>query len=105
MAEIEIERRPRRSPWTWVALLLVLIAVAVGAWLVFGNGVQSGDGLPAAETSIEEPFQEPVEPVETAPAVPDQGGEVGNGEPAAAGAGDNGAGPDVDPSEGLDPAR
>ena len=49
MAEIEIERRPRRSPWTWVALLLVLAAVAVGAWLVFDGGVEGGDAAPAAE--------------------------------------------------------
>lgn len=52
MAEIEIERRPRRSPWTWVALLLVLIAVGIGVWLVFGNGGEIGRA-PAAEATVE----------------------------------------------------
>lgn len=108
MAEIEIERRPRRNAWTWVALLLVLVAVAVGAWLVFGDGVESGDGLPAAETTIEEPFGEPVEPIETAPAVPEEGGDgteegtLPGTDPAAP---EDGAGPDASPGDGLDPVR
>ena len=65
MAEIEIERRPRRNPWTWIALILVLAAVAVGAWMVFGGGnVESGSGMPANEIQVEEPVIEPATPVE-----------------------------------------
>lgn len=102
MAEIEIERRPRRSPWTWVALLLVLVAVAVGAWLVFGDGAESGEGYPAAETTTEEPFGEPAQPVD-APLLPQEG--EGDGQPVPDGAAGEGAGPHVDPGEGVDPAR
>lgn len=66
MAEIEIERRPRRSGWTWIALLLVLAGVAIGAWLVFGGGIDtSPDARPAAETMAPEDTRpEPVAPLE-----------------------------------------
>jgi hypothetical protein len=51
MAEIEIERRPRRSGWTWVALLLVLVGVAIGAWLILGSDTDIERNVqPAAET-------------------------------------------------------
>ncbi|MEX0890758.1 MAG: hypothetical protein WEB88_01220 [Gemmatimonadota bacterium] len=51
MAEIEMERRPRRPLWPWLVLVVLLIAAGVGGWLyrqeVFpGLG---GDDPPAAE--------------------------------------------------------
>lgn len=77
MAEIEIERRPRRTGWTWFALILVLAAVAVGAWLVFNGGVEGGDAAPAAEQAPEviEPLERPAQPYqpEATGAVPEEG--------------------------------
>lgn len=67
MAEIEIERRPRRSGWTWVALLLVLAGVAVGVWLVFGSDTTRTESPPAAEVAPE-PGNGAAEPLERAPA-------------------------------------
>ena len=69
MAEIEIERRPRRSGWTWFALLLVLAGVLVGAWLIMGggDGVET-DTAPAAETTgVPEPLTDPGTPIELEP--------------------------------------
>lgn len=100
MAEIEIERRPRRNGWTWFALLLVLGGVAIGAWLVFGNGVDTrADAPPAAETTSE-PVREPLAPRDEprAPTVSDPGEPVDEGatttQPTTAPDGDPAPGPD-----------
>lgn len=103
MAEIEIERRPRRNGWTWFALLLVLAGVAIGAWLIFGNGIDtSADARPAAETTSEEQFTEPVapldeprEPTVSDPDVPDAGDDDGTTAPDP-------TAPGSDPDPGAD---
>lgn len=61
MAEIDIERRPRKNTWTWIALALVLIGVAIGAWLVFGTDDVTVRTDPATETAPA-PFDAPVAP-------------------------------------------
>lgn len=101
MAEIEIERRPRRNGWTWFALLLVLAGVAIGAWLVFGNGVDTrADAPPAAETTTGEPVREPIGPLDEprAPTVSDPGEPAEEGttttRPTEPPDGDPGPGPD-----------
>lgn len=73
MAEIEIERRPRRNGWTWFALVLVLVGIAIGAWLIFGDGIGTAtDTAPAAEieTTIEQPLNEPAGQAPSQPAGP-----------------------------------
>lgn len=35
MAEIEMERKPRRSPWLWVAAAVLIIVAVLGVWLLF----------------------------------------------------------------------
>lgn len=68
MAEIEIERRPRRSGWKWLLLALILVAVAVGAWFAFQDGGIMSDARPATEQTTEEPAgPEPVQPLEREP--------------------------------------
>lgn len=53
MAEIEIERRPRRNGWKWVILVVVIAALAVAAWLVLQGDVFPGTSSPAAEETSE----------------------------------------------------
>jgi hypothetical protein len=51
MAEFDIERRPRRSAAPWIIGLLVLAAVAVGAWILLSGGDEvERETVPAAET-------------------------------------------------------
>lgn len=52
MAEIEMERRPPRKTWTWVFLLLVLAAVAFGAWLAFGGNIDVGGDTVRETTEV-----------------------------------------------------
>ena len=102
MAEIEIERRPRRHALTWVALLLVLAAVGVGAWLVFSGDTDRGSAAPTAETTTERPIMEPLGPEEATIAPPEGAGTEGAVAPAegtptpAAPEGDGDAPPDGD---------
>lgn len=102
MAEIEIEPRRQRSWWPWVLGLLILAAVAAGAWwLLSGNDDPAGT-RPAAEQMMEPaprttvpvdspsdsaPFRTPPPERELEPA-----GEPGPG-PEPGGGGDGGAGP------------
>lgn len=50
MAEIEMERRPRRHLWRWVVIALVIVALGIGAWLLWGAQNGYGNAPPAAET-------------------------------------------------------
>lgn len=48
MAEIDIERRPRRNGWSWALGVLLLLLVAGVAWyFAAGPGVQAPDEGPA----------------------------------------------------------
>jgi hypothetical protein len=47
MAEIDIERKPRRSGWSWLLTLVLLLVVAGAAWY-FTTG--PGAGLRSADT-------------------------------------------------------
>ena len=65
MAEIEMERRPKRGATKWIVLLLVIAAVAVAAWVLFGAGGALGMGSePAAETPA---ATEPATPIRERP--------------------------------------
>lgn len=78
MAEIEIERRPQRTGWKWLALLLLIAAVAVGAWLAFNNGgLMDGNSPPAAEetTGTPTPMSEPDRPLERGPTTDPEGSD------------------------------
>jgi hypothetical protein len=58
MAEIQMERKPRRPVWIWVVAALAVVVIAVGAWLYFANGA-AFDTAPAAERpGAAEPAQE-----------------------------------------------
>lgn len=48
MAEIEMERRPRRSPWMWIVAAVLVLVLAVGAWLLFARGTTGYNVAPAA---------------------------------------------------------
>lgn len=49
MAEIEMERRRRRSVWPWVAALVLVAVLVVGAWFLFARDGTGFDTTPAAE--------------------------------------------------------
>jgi len=56
MAEIDIERRPRKNPWSWALGILLLLLVAGVAWY-FAAGPGMDDGYETDETG--EPYQSP----------------------------------------------
>lgn len=58
MAEIEMERRRRNNAWIWVAALVLVAVLAVGAWFLFARGTTGYDTAPAAERT-EEAQQQP----------------------------------------------
>jgi hypothetical protein len=63
MAEIEMERRPRRNAWIWVAAAVLILVLAVGAWLLFARGTSYDPLSPAADrTETTAPYEEPAEP-------------------------------------------
>lgn len=64
MAEIEMERRPRRPVWPWLLVILVLAVVGVGAWLLLGQGRNTLEGDPGPDI---QQTTEPGQPSTTAP--------------------------------------
>lgn len=66
MAEIEMERRPKRRGWAWVLLVVAIVALGVGAWYVFGR---NGGGMDAGTEPPVETRQGPPPPTQrSAPA-------------------------------------
>jgi hypothetical protein len=49
VAEIEMERKPRSNVWIWVAALVLVAVLAVGAWFLFARGTTGYETAPAAE--------------------------------------------------------
>ncbi len=49
MPDIEMEREPRRNTWVWIAVALLVILIAVGAWLLLAPGAPGYEVQPAAE--------------------------------------------------------
>lgn len=73
MAEIEMERRSRNNAWIWVAALILVAVLAVGAWFLFARGTTGYDTTPAAERTEpnavqEQPYGSPTAPGDAAPA-------------------------------------
>jgi hypothetical protein len=64
MAEIEMERRPRRTPWIWLGIALLVIVLAVGAWFLWARGTTGVGTSPAAERP---PVEDPITPPATDP--------------------------------------
>ena len=64
MAEITIERKPKRRAWPLLLLLLIL-ALAAAAWWLYGGGQETftGEGAPATEEGYAPQLGEPA-PVE-----------------------------------------
>jgi hypothetical protein len=57
MTEIEMERKPRRNTWVWVAVALLVVVLAVGAYLLFARGTMGADAAPTAERpGVTEPY-------------------------------------------------
>jgi hypothetical protein len=54
MAEIEMERKPRRNTWIWIAAALLVAVIAVGAYLLYERGATGYEVAPAAERPGEE---------------------------------------------------
>jgi flagellar basal body-associated protein FliL len=78
MAEIEIERRPRRSGWRWVLIALVIAILAAAAWYFFMGGAEVVDAPPAAENPA--PTYEMDEPADAGPATVVPGDTMGAGD-------------------------
>lgn len=58
MAEIVVERKPRRrGPWSWIVLVLVLIVAAWAAWiwLFDTDGAVTTQDNPKTGTTVERP--------------------------------------------------
>lgn len=71
MAEIEMERKPRNNTWIWVAALLLVVVLAVGAWFLFARGTTGYETSPGAERTPEvqeQPYGSPTAPGDAAPA-------------------------------------
>lgn len=59
MAEIEMERKPRRNTWVWIAAALLVVVIAVGAYLLFARGATGYEVAPTAERpGATEPYVE-----------------------------------------------
>jgi hypothetical protein len=57
MAEIEMERKPRSNTWLWVAAALLVLVIAVGAYLLYERGATGYESAPAAEqTGVTQPY-------------------------------------------------
>jgi hypothetical protein len=58
MAEIEMERKPRRNVWVWVAAAVLVVVLAVGAWYLFAGDAAQFDTTPTAERpGATEPYE------------------------------------------------
>lgn len=72
MAEIEVERRPKRRTGVWIAVVLGLIVAAVAAWYyLLGPGVER-EGAMEAEDTVDV-----FAPAPTAPPTPLPGDTLG----------------------------
>jgi flagellar basal body-associated protein FliL len=49
MAEIEMEPKRRSNAWIWIAAIVLVALLAVGAWFLFARGDTRYDTTPAAE--------------------------------------------------------
>jgi hypothetical protein len=59
MTEIEMERKPRRNTWIWIAAALLVVVIAVGAYLLYERGATGYEVAPAAERpGATEPYVE-----------------------------------------------
>ena len=71
MAEITIERKPKRRAWPLLILLLIL-ALAAAAWWLYGGGQETfaGEGPPAAEEGYAPQLGDPGRTAPVEPATP-----------------------------------
>jgi hypothetical protein len=62
MAEIEMERKPSRGPWLWIAAAVLVLVLAVGAYFLLEGRATGADTAPAAERpGTTQPYVEPAE--------------------------------------------
>jgi len=60
MADIEMERRRKNNTWMWIVAAVLVVVIAVGAWLLFANGTTAFNGSPAADTpGATQPYDDP----------------------------------------------
>lgn len=90
MAEIEMERRPKRRGWLWVIVLVVIAGAVLAGWL-FLRGTDAGDRAPAAEAAPTVETRAPAEARNPPPAAFPEPEPAGSADVAPGGADGAGA--------------